>query len=308
MKIAITMGDPAGIGPEVILKCLPEFKNRSIGVIGARGIFERLSRRLGLDFDFNRYLIDLIPDFDFEFGTVQKNCGKAAFEALRIGINLLKKKEIAGLVTAPISKEALWRSGHRLPGHTEILAREFKVKNYAMLAYSEQLKVAFLTTHTPLRLVSGLITPGKVFDKIKLLDDFLNRFMKIENPLIAVLAFNPHSFEFSQGEEEKIERAVANARQYGLNVEGPFPADSIGSLISRFQGVIAMYHDQGMILVKVLSQGRGVNVTLGLPFIRTSPLHGTAFDIAGKGIASSLSMETAIRLALQWVELSPGSD
>jgi 4-hydroxythreonine-4-phosphate dehydrogenase len=302
------MGDAAGIGPEIILKCLPQYENQPIVVIGARGIFEKTKKRLKLDCDFGPFLLDRIPDFDFEFGNAGKKTGEAAYQSLTIAIALLKKGEISGLVTAPLSKAALWEAQRSvaLTGQTEILARAFKVKNFAMLGYSEKIKIVLATTHKPVARVRRFITAQNVFDKIILLDDFLKRSLKIKTPKIAVLAFNPHGFEFSEGEEEKIQAAVERAELRGVNTNGPFSADSIGELVKKFHGFVAMFHDQGMLPVKLLSQGRGVNVTLGLPFVRTSPLHGTAFDIAGKGVASPHSMEVAIACALKWAKPGVG--
>jgi 4-hydroxy-L-threonine phosphate dehydrogenase PdxA len=326
--IGITLGDPAGIGPEITLKALTAFQNphSAIRIIGSLAILENLSRKLKLKLDLEPLVFDVIPSFKYQFGKTDKRCGISALKALDIAVELLKAGKINGIVTAPICKDSLRLAGFKYPGHTEFLADTFKVKKYAMLAYSPNLKIAFVTIHKPLREVAKEITPKKVLEKILLLNDFLAKEkvaagfslrdktrrnlkvattsgLKIRNSKleirIAVLAFNPHSFEFSAGEEEKIAKAINKARRLGIKVLGPFPADTINELIGKYDGLVAMYHDQGMIPVKLLARDQGVNITLGLPYPRTSPLHGCAFDIAGQGIANPASMQTAIELCLK---------
>ncbi len=303
--IGITLGDPAGIGPEIILKALATVSNplSTIRIIGSLTILKDLQKELKLKLDLEPLVYDVIPKFKYRFGKVSKRCGVAALNAIEIGIELLKAGKIKGLVTAPICKKSVRLAGFKYPSHTEFLADAFKVKKYAMLAYSPKLKIAFVTGHQPLKKVAKHITPGKVLEKILLLNEFLSAERQIPDSgcRIGVLGLNPHSFEFSLGEEEKIAKAIEQAQKLGLRVTGPFPSDTINELINKFDGLVAMYHDQGMIPVKLLARDQGVNVTLGLPYPRTSPLHGCAFPIAGKGIANPASMIAAIKLGLKLV-------
>jgi 4-hydroxythreonine-4-phosphate dehydrogenase len=299
--IGITLGDPAGIGPEIILKALFKIRNpqTKIRIIGSFTILDDLKKKLKIKLDLEPLVYDVIPGFKYQFGKTNKRCGMAALQALDIAIELLKVGKIKGIVTAPICKESLRFAGFRYPGHTEFLADEFKVKKYAMLAYSPQLKITFVTIHKPLKEVAKYISIEKVLEKILLLNDFLKKDLSIKRPALGVLSLNPHSFEFSAGEEEKIAKAINQANRFGIKAVGPFPADTINELMNKFDGLVAMYHDQGMIPMKLLARDQGVNVTLGLPYPRTSPLHGCAFDIAGKGIANPSSMQKAIELCLK---------
>lgn len=299
--IGITFGDPAGIGPEIIIKALTKTRNpqNKIRIIGSYSILDDIKRKMKIKLNLEPLVYDVIPRFKYQFGNTNKRCGMAALQALDIAIDLLKVGKINGIVTAPICKESLCLAGFRYPGHTEFLADEFKVRKYAMLAYSPKLKIAFVTIHKPIRKVAKYITTDKVLEKILLLNDFLKKALSIKHPTLGVLSLNPHSFEFSAGEEEKIVKAIIQANRLGIKAAGPFPADTINELMNKYDGLVAMYHDQGMIPMKLLARDQGVNVTLGLPYPRTSPLHGCAFDIAGKGIANPSSMQKAIELCLQ---------
>ncbi|MEO0070809.1 MAG: 4-hydroxythreonine-4-phosphate dehydrogenase PdxA [candidate division WOR-3 bacterium] len=293
--VGITMGDPAGIGPEIILKALRGTKRKNIVLIGSLAVFEEEKKRLRINTDLPQ-IIDTGSVGKYQMGRVEKNSGVAALKALELGVTLLKEEKIAALVTAPVAKEALRLAGFSYPGQTELLAARLGVRRYAMLAWSPNFKVVFVTIHLPIAQVSRHITTAAVREKIYLLDKFL-RLEGSRHPKIAVFALNPHSEEFSLGEEKKIAQAVTWARKQGIIADGPFPADSLFARGKEFDGFVAMYHDQAMIPAKILSKGKGVNVTLGLGKIRTSPLHGVAFDIAGKGIASASSMLAAIKLA-----------
>jgi 4-hydroxythreonine-4-phosphate dehydrogenase len=314
--IGITLGDPAGIGPEIVLKALSSIAARprtKVLLIGARSALLRSAGTTGQRPAIAR--LERIPFLDvglapaFRFGTAQKACGEVALRALEAGVCLLRQGAISGLVTAPVSKEALRRAGFRFPGQTEFLAARLGAKHYAMMAYAKgvrgqgsgagdrPLRIAFVTIHKPIADVPAAITAPLVAEKIALLAGFLRRSERISSPRIAVLALNPHAYEFTRGEEARIARGIKLASE--AQAEGPFPADSVGLLMTGYDGIVAMYHDQAMIPAKLLAQGRGVNVTLGLPYVRTSPLHGTAFDIAGKGIAEADSMRAAIELCLQ---------
>lgn len=294
--IAISAGDPAGIGPEVVLKALDQLPGLRPRIIGPRGLFARVQRRLGTDVDL-QLVDDSVPDPGrFEPGRVQKNCGRVACAALETGVRLLREGAIAALVTAPVSKEALRLAGFCWPGQTEFLAERLRAPRHAMLAWTPEFKVVFVTIHVPLALVARRITARAVAEKARLLQDFL-RLEGKRRPRIGVMALNPHAFEFTLGEERRIARGVAIARRAGVNAAGPIPADAAAACRGDYDGFVAMYHDQAMIPAKLLGRDSGVNVTLGLGYIRTSPLHGTAFDIAGKGVASPGSMLAAIRLA-----------
>jgi 4-hydroxythreonine-4-phosphate dehydrogenase len=291
--VGITMGDPAGIGPEVIVRALARAGRRQALVIGSRRVFDRETGRLGAE--FNLGLVDDSVPFPGRFrpGSVQENCGRAAFAALEVGVRLLKRGDISALVTAPVSKEALRLAGFSWPGQTEFLAARLGVKRYAMMAWTRRFKAVFATSHVPLARVARGVAAACVAEKAVLLDEFLRS--ELGRPArIGVMALNPHAGEFSLGEERRIAEGVGIARRRGVNVSGPWPADTAVSR-AGVDGWVAMYHDQGMLPAKLL--GPGVNVTFGLGRVRTSPLHGTAFDIAGKGVADPRSMVAAVRLA-----------
>jgi 4-hydroxythreonine-4-phosphate dehydrogenase len=311
--IGITIGDVSGIGPEITLKALSSLSSQrsNILIIGNKKILENLQRKFvwrGSNLAKSN-IIDAFDDFKYKFSKVQKQCGIASFLQLHLASQLLKVGKIHGIVTAPVSKTALAIAGFPYAGQTEYFATEFGVKKYGMLAWSKELKIILVTIHKPLKGVPKLITEQNVLEKIKLLNDYFIRFEKKRKPKIGVLALNPHAFEFSCGAEEKILKAIKQARKLGISAEGPIPADSAliftahSSRFHRFDAFVAMYHDQGMLPVKIISQGTGVNMTLGLPFIRTAPLHGVAFDIAGKnGNANPDAMLNAIRLCQKLIE------
>jgi len=304
------MGDPAGIGPEIILKSLSHMPRLRCRVFGSRRVFEREQKRLGTKVD-----LSCVEDAAgrlgvFKMGRAQRNCGAAALACLEAGVRKLRENRISALVTAPVSKEALRMAGFCWPGQTEFLAERLGSKQHAMLAWTPKFKVVFVTIHEPLARVSRHITAAAVAEKTELLNQFL-RDTGVKRPRVCVMAFNPHGAEFSLGEEKRIAAGVARARKAGINAVGPTPADAAVAGLSRvrpssfvlcpsdlpFDGYVAMYHDQAMIPAKLLGRDQGVNLTLGLGRIRTSPLHGVAFDIAGQGIASPGSMLSAIRLA-----------
>lgn len=295
-RIGITLGDPAGIGPEIVLKALARLRKEPINltIIGSVSILSATQMMLKTNFPLPR-AIDT-DEVEFEFGRVQHSAGKAAFAAVRQAVNLIKEGEIDALVTAPVSKEAIGLSEPGFRGHTEFLAQVFNAGEVLMIAHSPYASFAFVTTHYPLQDVASLITTDRVLRKIELYNDFLAA-LHGRDASIAVLALNPHSCEFSRGEEEKIIEAVRLARSAGIDAEGPYPADTFHNYLEDVDGFLVQYHDQGMIPAKLLARGEGVNITWGLPFVRTSPLHGTAFDIAGNAEADPASMIAAIRMA-----------
>lgn len=325
--IGITMGDAAGVGPEIIVKSLEntELKEQSIPVvIGDLKILNRAAELLNSSISFQKVTqdaefieledqntvycvdLDLLPH-DLSYGEVSSRAGHGSFEFLRTAIELANNKKIDAICTAPLNKEALHKGGHIYPGHTEILAELTNTTDFSMMLSSPKLKVIHVTTHLGLRDAIDRIEPGRVYSVIKMAHETLSN-SGIDNPKIAVCGINPHAGEnglFGYGEEEgKVIPGVELAQSEGMNVQGPLPADTLFFRAVRgdFDIVVAMYHDQGHGPIKVLGLEAGVNITVGLPIIRTSVDHGTAFDIAGKGIADEKSMLEALRQA---VELAP---
>ncbi len=321
--VALTLGDPGGIGPEVSLKALDIIlKKKPAGVkfllIGPPEIFEYHRKKLGLKVKFN--IVDCVEDELLLFGcinildigddTSEVEIGKVSvanaalsYHSLEVGAYLAKEGIVAALVTAPINKEAVSLVSPRFRGHTEYLARLSKVKNYAMMLAGEKLRVVLVTTHLPLKDVPYGITKKMIYDKILLTKDFLSKRLKIRNPKIAVASLNPHAGEGGKiGREEKdlILPAVKTGVKAGVKVFGPVPADIVfyKALSGEFDAVVSMYHDQALGPFKMLHFHDGVNITIGLPFIRTSPDHGTAFDIAYKWKANCESMLAAIKSAV----------
>ncbi|NBJ71317.1 MULTISPECIES: 4-hydroxythreonine-4-phosphate dehydrogenase PdxA [Clostridia] len=324
--IGITMGDAAGVGPEIIIKSLEHeevFNDSHPVVIGDAKMLERAKELLKAnvsikqvnktaDFTATSYGeilcvdLDMLPG-DLKFGEVSGKAGNAAFHYLKIAIELANEGRIDAICTAPLNKEALHKGGHIYPGHTEILAKLTGTKDFSMMLSSPKLKVIHVTTHVGLIEAINQIKPDRVYKVIKLAHDTLSR-SGLKQPKIGVCGINPHAGEnglFGYGEEEeKIVPAIAKAVNEGMQVEGPLPADTLFFRAQRgdFDIVVAMYHDQGHSPIKVLGLEAGVNITVGLPIIRTSVDHGTAFDIAGKGIADEGSMLEALRQA---IELAP---
>ncbi|QAS53519.1 4-hydroxythreonine-4-phosphate dehydrogenase PdxA [Halobacillus litoralis] len=325
--IGITMGDAAGVGPEIIIKSLEnkELKEQSIPVvIGDLKILQRVAELLNSSITFKKVTqndefpemddpnmvycvdLDLLPA-DLKYGQVSSEAGHGSFEFLRTAIELANEKKINAICTAPLNKEALHKGGHLYPGHTEILAELTNTSNFSMMLSSPKLKVIHVTTHIGLKDAIDRIEPERVYDVIKMAHETLHK-SGIDTPKIAVCGINPHAGEnrlFGYGEEEeKVIPGVERAQKEGIEVQGPLPADTLFFRAVRgdFDIVVAMYHDQGHGPIKVLGLDAGVNITVGLPIIRTSVDHGTAFDIAGQGIADEKSMLEAMRQA---IELAP---
>lgn len=304
--IGITLGDPAGIGAEVTANAL------------ARPGLRRLARFLiiGDDVLFRRYFSARYPQCvfldqrclgpgGFKPGRPSKATAMASVGYLEKAVELLRLRKIDGLVTAPVSKEAIGRVDPAFVGHTEFLARAFRVPDdeVGMMFVSQSLRVILATRHIPLKEVSAAARPAVVYQAIRLTHDALKKYFHLSRPMIAVCGLNPHAGEGGMMGKEEIQNiipAIKKARQNHIRVQGPFAADTLFSpdLVHRYDAVVAMYHDQGLIPVKTLCFRRLVNLTVGLPFVRTSPAHGTAFDIAGKGRADASSMAEAIRLAV----------
>jgi 4-phospho-D-threonate 3-dehydrogenase / 4-phospho-D-erythronate 3-dehydrogenase len=323
--IAITMGDPSGVGPEVIVKSFKDeaiYENSSLFVIGDRKMLERaidvtkvqldvrsISKPEEAKFEYGTIDVidlDLVSDA-LPWGEVSSEAGNAAFRYLEKAISYANDKRIQGICTAPLNKEALHKAGHIYPGHTEILAELTNTKDFAMMLSAPGLRVIHVTTHIGLIDAVNKINVDRQYTVIKLAHETLQK-AGITDPRIAVCGINPHAGEnglFGNGEEEeKIIPAVEKAQEEGINVVGPLPADTLFFRAKRgdFDIVVAQYHDQGHGPIKVLGLESGVNITVGLPTIRTSVDHGTAFDIAGKNIADEKSLKEAIRMAY---ELAP---
>lgn len=240
-------------------------------------------------------------------GGISKQAGQAAMKAVEKGIELCMQGETQALVTAPISKEAVNLAGYYIPGHTEFLAEKTGTENYMMLLVYEELRVGLVTTHIPVAEVSNVILTGNVLSSIRMMNKTLRNDFNIDKPKIAVLGLNPHAGDggvIGNEEIEHIAPAIEEAKTSGIQAMGPHPADGFfgNEKYKEFDAVLAMYHDQGLVPFKTLSFGSGVNVTGGLPIIRTSPDHGTAFDIAGKDKANPDSFVEAYKLALKLCE------
>ena len=331
--LGITMGDPAGVGPEIAAKALADREVRDSArplVIGDARVMAAAGRVSGLDLQVRAltqvseasFAPDRIEVLDlanadpaaFAIGRVSAVCGRAAYEYIERGVRLAQEGAIAGIVTAPVNKEALAAAGVRHSGHTEILAELTGTKAYAMLLMGRELRVIHVTTHVALRRVPELVTRERVVRTIRLGDRAM-RDLGIARPRIAVCGLNPHAGEsglFGDEEQIAIGPAIGDARGEGIDATGPYPADTLMSRAAggEFDCVVAMYHDQGHTPVKALGFRydeakkawtglSGVNVTVGLPILRVSVDHGTAFDRAGTGTANPESMVEAILVAAE---------
>jgi len=324
LKIAITMGDPAGIGPEIIVKMFLReniYRNCDVFVIGDMmpmlSAQRRTSKRIGiriikedLKICRDKNVINLFDLKQADFnkvvtGKTTAEAGLASYKYLIKAIDLANSRKIDGIVTAPINKHSLHLAGLKYPGHTEILAKFTNTKQYAMMLMGDKLKIVLVTMHVSLKDVSSKLTVQKIFDKIEITNKSMIRDFKIRKPKIAVLGLNPHAGEsgaFGDEEIKIISPAIKKAKNMGIDVMGPYPPDTIFHKIvneKSHDAAVCMYHDQGLIPLKLLSFDTGVNVTLGLPFVRTSPDHGTAYDIAGTGKASCNSILSALKVACE---------
>lgn len=308
VRCAITMGDPSGIGPQVIAKALAIPRIRGLAdftVIGDKWVIEQLCRDRPPCLSENKF-IDLqnVPRKGFQFGKVKAEYGRAALGYLDQAIALIKDKKIDCLVTAPVNKEAISLTGCKFSGHTGYLARAFKSKDIRMMLFNRKLKVILLTQHIPLKEVPKNITIQEILKTILSADANLKTLFGISQPRIAVCGLNPHASDngtIGNEEKEKIIPAIAAAKRQKIAVEGPYPADTIfnQAISGKYSCVVCMYHDQGLIPLKLTDFSHTVNITLGLPFARTSPGHGTAFDIAGKNKADPQSFIQAVETAIQ---------
>jgi len=306
-RLALTVGDPAGIGPEIVLKALAhsEAPDADWVVYGSRAVLAASAQALALPplEASGATLVDVGGD-PVPSGAVSPEAGRQAAVAVIQAAEASLRGDVAGLVTAPLNKEAMHLAGFNYPGHTELLAHVAGTPNVAMMFVGGKIRVALLTIHAPLKDVPGLVTMSEIVRVATLVHEALPKFGSTATPKIAIAGLNPHAGEHGHiGAEEQtvFPAALAALRASGIDIEGPFPGDTLFVRAARgdFDGVIACYHDQGLIPVKLLAFGEAVNVTIGLPFVRTSVDHGTGFDIAGKGRADESSLLAAMRLAVQ---------
>ncbi len=317
IRLLLTVGDPAGIGPEVVLKALLQLSAEDLGKVGVVSppfLLELAAARFNLPLPSGHGFLVVPPDGiqSVEEDAIEEMlfCGRNRIESARIalasletGVRLVAENPgRRAIVTGPVNKQALHDAGMNTPGLTEWLARKFSTPVPLMLLVGGRLRVAVATTHIPIREVASALNVKGMVDRLAVLKQGLQQRFGILDPRIALLALNPHGGEGAEAgleESEILEPALQEALSKGINADGLFSADSFFGrrLWEKYDAVLAPYHDQGLTAVKVEAGGNGVNVTLGLPIVRTSPDHGTAFDIAGKGIAEEGAMVAAVRLA-----------
>jgi 4-hydroxythreonine-4-phosphate dehydrogenase len=323
--IAVTMGDPSGIGPEIIVKALidPEITAVCRPVVfgdpGALRLYLKARDRIAIDElrdlsqampETNRILVwplsrlakqEMLP------GRPSPAGGQAMVNYIVKAVEQSRQGAVAAMVTGPISKSLMHQAGYRFEGHTELIAHLTRTKEVVMMLAGSRLRVALVTIHCALKEVPALLHQSKIFRTLEITWQALKRDFGLAQPRLAVAALNPHAGEaglFGHEEQEQIQPAVEKAQKQGMNVAGPFPADTLfyQAVQGRFDAVIAMYHDQGLIPLKLLHFSDAVNITLGLPIIRTSVDHGTAYDIAGKDQADPRSLVAAVKLAVKMAE------
>ena len=325
-RIAITLGDPNGIGPEVTLKSLQDsrlLKYVDPVLIGGGEILRIHQEKLEL-YDVK---LDVVNDISHastdeqvitvldvangeaasvEYGEITEAGGALSMKAVECAVDLCLDNEVDAMVTAPISKEAISMAGYQNKGHSGFIARRTKSQSHTMMMVSEELRVGLVTEHLPIWDVPKRITKDAIQEKVHILSKTLINDFAVDRPRIAILGLNPHAGDgglLGREEQDTIMPAIEACCEQGHLVFGPFPADGFFAVggFKNYDAILAMYHDQGLIPFKTIAFGHGVNYTAGLPIVRTSPDHGTAFNIAGKGIASPDSMRSAIYLALDIV-------
>lgn len=324
IRIAVTAGDAAGVGPELILKSLSKIKRKDISflIIGDYSVFKKIKNKLRrkdiktpslnliqeqkinvLSSKINFLDLNIIGKRKFKMGRANKICGHASFEYIKKAAFLAKSGIIDAIVTAPINKETMDLAGYRWPGHTEMLAHFTDTEDFAMMFAADHLKVILATIHIPVKKISKILNKEDIYKKIKLTNNYLKRYFKIKRPLIGITGLNPHASDnglFGDEEEKIIRPAIKKAKRDKIKAIGPESAESLFYEMyhKKIDAVICMYHDQGLVPIKMLLREKAVNITIGLPFIRTSPSTGTAYDISPKLIASPLSMIEATKLAI----------
>ncbi len=306
-RIAVSIGDPNGVGPEVFLKC---FSNDSLTdqveliPVGSSSVLDYYRNLLNIK-GGNDLLVDVSEPMGFKLtpGKVDSCAGELSMVCVERATDMCLAGEVQAMVTCPISKEAISAAGYNFLGHTEFIAERSEANSYLMMMVSGELRMGLVTAHIPLGEVRGQITQVGITNTISVMASALRSDFGIGQPRIAVLGLNPHAGDGGVLGREEADIIIPAIRSIGsdTNVSGPFPADGFFGRAAwkSFDGVVAMYHDQGLVPFKTLSFGKGVNVTAGLPIVRTSPDHGTAFDIAGRGVAEEGSLHEAILLAAE---------
>ena len=317
--IGISIGDVNGVGPEIILKAIEKIDMEASSplIIAPKEVLDFYAKELKLAVHLNRCefidqidpeyvnLLDMPADnLEITPGIQTQQSGKIAMQSIELGIELATVEVTQALVTAPISKEAVNLAGYKIPGHTEFLAEKTNTEEVLMMLVNEGLRVALVTTHIPISEVSNSISEELILRKLGILNHSLKHDFGIKSPKIAVFGLNPHAGDggiIGTEETDLISPTLKKAQKSGIDARGPFPADGFfGQRMDKeFDAILAMYHDQGLASFKLLSFGKGVNFTGGLPIIRTSPDHGTAFNIAGQGVANPSSFIQAYELAVQ---------
>jgi len=321
--LVITMGDPAGIGSETVVKLFAELTRDPQLVPGFKGIVVGDKKRLDRANDivggglqirevasvdeclYSAGTLEVLQEGksidDLPFGQLHKRAGQAAYDYVVRGIELCKRDQTSGIVTAPINKAAMALAGIPYPGHTEILADRSGTTDFAMMLANDEIRVVLATIHSSLRDIPNMITHDVEMRAIRMAHD-AGVALGFEHPRIAVAGLNPHAGEggmFGSEDDDIIAPAIAASQEQGINASGPWPGDTVffNARKGAFDVVVAQYHDQGLIPVKYMGLFDGVNITLGLPFVRTSPDHGTAFDIAGTGVADAHSLLASVQYA-----------
>ncbi len=318
-NIGVTSGDINGIGFEVLARYLNSkwFEQHSQKAIFSfffsQSLFEnyfQTSKRITRLFKDIKDILNLIQFVEvkgkpkIEFGKISKESGRYAFDSINLALEYAKKGIIQGIVTLPICKESIQLNKSDFIGHTELFSNFFNVKQSLMMFIYKKFRIALLTNHLPIKQISNVITSKLIIEKSTVFYNTLEKDFKIKSPKIAILGLNPHSGEDGLiGDEEMYQflPAINQLKEKGILIEGPFPSDSFFAFnhYRHFDGILACYHDQGLIPFKLMTQGKGVNYTANLPIVRCSPDHGTAFDIAGKGVADFESLKNAFEIAIR---------
>lgn len=323
INIGITAGDAAGVGPELILKSLSRIKKKNISflIIGDYFVFKRIKKRLKqkniktpplnlinkkedtLPSAVNFLDLNIIGKRKFKMGEPHKICGHAQVEYIKKAVSIAGSGAIDAIVTAPINKKTLHLAGYKWPGHTELLAHLTDSEDFAMMFSAKHMKVVLVTIHILVKKISKCLKKEDIYRKIKLTQNFLKKYFKIKKPLIGICGLNPHASDgglFGNEEKRIIKPAVIKAQRNRIKAIGPESAEALFYKMyhKEIDAVICMYHDQGLVPLKMILREKAVNITVGLPFIRTSPSTGTAYDISPKLKASSSSMTEAIKLAV----------
>lgn len=322
MKLVVSLGDPNGIGIEIFIKAIEELNEAYLNktdfyIAGNLTTVSNYIYKMGYRLKFDKQgfyvkdkyirVIDVAEPSPIEFGQISLNAGSLSAAAVEYALQGTIDKTYDAMLTLPVSKESLYKAGWKYPGHTEMLAAGCNVEKPLMILCTRQMRIALATVHIPISEVSEAISVDSLLELASVFSYSLKHDYAISNPKIAILGLNPHAGENGNigiEESKTIEPAIAKIVEDGINAEGPFPADGFFAHgeYEKYDGILAMYHDQGLIPLKMSAKGAGVNVTAGLPIVRTSPDHGTAFAIAGKNIADHRSTLEAIEMAYDFVE------